>query len=65
MINEHKWNGTNLSQNSYHSLAAKQLSLTWRKAAITHLAQNSNHSLGAKRFAPSDQVSDSCLGPNE
>jgi hypothetical protein len=43
-------------QNSYHSFGAKQLSLTWRKTAITHLlnwrttaithlAQNSYHSL--------------------
>jgi len=28
----------------------KQLSLTWRKTAITHLAQNSYYTLGAKQL---------------
>jgi len=38
-------------QNSYHSLGAKHLSLTWSKTDITHLEQNSYHSLGAKQLS--------------
>jgi hypothetical protein len=34
-----------LAQSSYHSLGAKQQSLTWRKTAIILLVQNSHHSL--------------------